>query len=65
MQSALDSKGKKMTAQEAVLRNETRGTCLECSEAVRLHRTGRKGAPRAHFEHLPGKKNCSLRHYLV
>jgi len=65
MQKALDGNNKPMTAKEAVSRNETRATCPECKEPVRLHQEGRHRRGRAHFEHLPGKKKCSLRAYLV
>jgi hypothetical protein len=65
MQIALDGNGKVITAKEAVLRNETHGTCVECRGPARLHQAGPKGRPRAHFEHYGERKNCPLRAFPV
>lgn len=43
----------------------TKKRCVECGGPVRAHRTGKGGAPGAHFEHQPGQGHagCSLGHY--
>jgi competence CoiA-like predicted nuclease len=55
MKTALDGNGKKMTANEAVARNETRACCPGCEKPVRLHQ-GKKIAN--HFEHLSRTGKC-------
>ncbi len=62
MRYALDSNGKRMSANEAVLRDERHGTCEECKEPVKAHESMKIAN---HFEHLPGHKKCSLRAYPV
>jgi hypothetical protein len=53
-------KKKVVTADDAAAMNETRASCQECGQGVRLHRKGKDGQA-AHFEHLSrdGPK-CSL-----
>ena len=46
---------------EETARNEKpEFTCVECHEPVRAHKAGISGAA-AHFEHLKGNVECSLR----
>jgi hypothetical protein len=44
--------GQKLTADQAAAKNETRASCPECNQIVRLHRKGKSGRPAAHFEHV-------------
>jgi hypothetical protein len=61
MKNAMIGK-KTLSADEAAARNETRASCPECGEVVRLHRKAKNGQA-AHFEHLSRDgPNCSL-HY--
>jgi competence CoiA-like predicted nuclease len=56
MRYALDSKGKRMSADNAVVRNERRAICEECKQPVRLHESKKIAN---HFEHLSRTRKCS------
>src|SRR5262245_52751846 len=44
---------------EAIATNQRNGRCVECDEAVRVHRAANNGMA-AHVEHLRRNANCSL-----
>jgi competence CoiA-like predicted nuclease len=56
MRHALDSNGQRISANEAVLRNERRGTCEECKRPLRLHESKKIAN---HFEHLSRTRKCT------
>jgi transcription initiation factor IIE alpha subunit len=62
MRYALDKDGKRISADEAIVRHEKQGTCPDCREPVKAFEC-RKIA--SHWEHGEGKKNCFFRVYLV
>lgn len=54
---------RKVSVVHALNRPERIVRCSECHGAVRLHKAGPNGVPRAHAEHRVGHTGCSLGHY--
>lgn len=54
---------KKVSVVYALARPECIVRCIECKGAVRLHKAGPNGTPRAHAEHEVGHEGCSIGHY--
>lgn len=59
----LNGEWKKVTVEEAREHGNVARRCFECYGPIVLMRAGPNGVPRAHAEHRPGHKGCSLGHY--
>ena len=53
----------KVTVADAHEQGDVLRRCMECHGPIVLMRPGPNGVPRAHAEHRPGHKGCSLGHY--
>jgi len=53
----------RITVDEAIEKNDRRGTCVSCGEPVRTHQKAKNGAA-AHAEHIKRNPNCQLSDHL-